>query len=99
VVSSYVGWMVYLLSVMYEEHDLAAQRPALARRYKAGILAIFTLTAVIIFTCLYGRHLNTSILPFLYMVKSFVFVKHLILCIDLHRAFHEFKILTKYLFT
>ncbi|XP_052799562.1 GPI ethanolamine phosphate transferase 1-like isoform X1 [Mya arenaria] len=59
VVSGYVGWMVYLVSLMFEENDVSASMPypaQLSRRYKAGIIFFFLLLAVITFVVLFVQH-------------------------------------------
>lgn len=56
IMSSYVGWIVYLLTLLYEDHcglSTPAQGPQLSRRYKGLIIGFFSILSIVIFMLLY----------------------------------------------
>ncbi|XP_053375455.1 GPI ethanolamine phosphate transferase 1-like isoform X2 [Mercenaria mercenaria] len=56
IVSSYIGWMIYLVSLLYEDHcglSSSSQGPQLSRRIKGLIMGFFGILSVIIFMVLY----------------------------------------------
>lgn len=56
IVSSYIGWMIYLVSLLYEDHyglSTSCQGPQLSKRFKGLIIGFFSLLSVIIFVVLY----------------------------------------------
>ncbi|KAL4223574.1 hypothetical protein ACF0H5_017044 [Mactra antiquata] len=56
IVSGYIGWMIYLVSLIYEDHcslTTPNQGPQLSRRFKGLIISFFLLLSVMIFIVLY----------------------------------------------
>ncbi|KAH3894035.1 hypothetical protein DPMN_018192, partial [Dreissena polymorpha] len=59
VVSGYLGWMVYIVSLIYEDQDnlnVPNQGTQLSRRYKGMIVLFFFLLSISTFVVLYVQH-------------------------------------------